>query len=663
MKIERRSKYVIVTVIFLLQLIILLSISGGRYDSLNKNILTDEEKEWLSKEQVLIYSADNNAPPLRFVDEKDGQYKGVVVDYISVLSLQLGINIDVHPQLWENALQSLRDGESDLCDMFMSDKRAEHFLFSDPIYNLRAVVATRGEDKPLEEMTFALQKGDYVNEWMLLNYPNLEIIFVDDIKNGLDLLLRGEVDAIAGDEPVVLYELKNQGAEDELHIMNAPLYEKEVVFAIPKSKPQLLPILNKGISAIGESGQLENIQQKWFGISTPIVQIPDYSKKIRYFIISAGILALIVIAMITWNYLLKNEVDKRTREVINSKKDLQSTFDGISEYIALLDLELKVVNINQSLITFLGSSKEQHIGNHCNKTFKCFGSDDLLNMISDTLSEESPFEKELVLQNNYFIVRTYPLKNTNGKVKNILVVIQNVTKEKLSERQILQKNKMSAIGQLAVGMGHEIRNPLGIIRNHSYMLRCASDDEMINRSLNYIDNSVERASKIIENILEFSRLTDGSKAWFNFYELISKVLDIERKTLMKRNIQYYLDCKEYLLIHSNKESLRHILINLLSNAIDAINENGTIDIVAFEENKNIILRIEDTGKGLTPEEIENIFNPFYTTKDPDKGTGLGLYIVYNEVKKLNGSITVSSVKGEKTVFEIVFPLDGERVTI
>lgn len=663
LKTKRRLKYIIIIAILILQLIILLTINEGRNHILNKNILTEEEKEWLSREGTLIYGADNNAPPLRFVDESDGRYKGVVVDYMSVLSLELGVNIDVHPLLWENALQSLKDGDTDMCDMFISDKRSELFFFSDPIYNLRAVVVTRGEDKPLEKMTFASQMGDYANEWLLENYPDLDIVFVDNIGSAIDLLLRGEVDAVAGDEPVVLYHLKNKKAGDKLHIMDKPLYEKGVVFAIPKSKPELLPILNKGIAAIKESGQLENIQQKWFGISAPIVQIPDYSKKIRYFVIGLGILVLIVIGMITWNYLLKNEVDKRTREVINSKNDLQTTFDGMSEYIVLFDLDLRVVNINKSLITFLEESKENLIGNCYDKVLKNFSSTDLHKIISDTLNEETSFEKELVLQNNYFIVRTYPLKNTLGKMKNILVVIQNITKEKLSERQILQKNKMAAIGQLAAGMGHEIRNPLGIIRNHSYILSSISKDENINRSLKYIDAAVERASKIIENILEFSRLTDGSKDRFNIYELISKLLDLEKKTLMKRNIKYNLNCDENLMINSNKESLKHILINLLSNAIDAIEENGSIDIIAFKEDNDITLRIEDTGKGLGSEEIDNIFNPFYTTKDPDKGTGLGLYIVYNEVKKLNGDITVSSSKGEKTVFEIMLPFDGERMVV
>lgn len=661
MKKERRLKYIIVIVVFIFQLIILFNISYERNYVLNKNILTDEEKDWLSRQGPLIYRADNNAPPLRFVDKKDGQYKGVVVDYISLLSLQLGVNIEVHPELWENALNNLKHGESDLCDMFISEQRSEFFLFSDPIYNLRAVVVTKGDNKTLEEMTFACQKEDYVNEWLLQNYPNLNIIFVSDVSSALDLLLRGDVDAVAGDEPVVLHQLKNKDAEDKLHIMKEPLYDKAVVFAIPKSKPELVSIINKGIAGIKESGQLENIQQKWFGISTPIVQTPDYSKKIRYFVIGLGILALIVIAMITWNYLLKKEVDKRTKEVINTKNDLQITFDGMSEYIVLFNLDLKVVNINESLVTFLESSKEDLIGNYYDRVLSNFNSTDLLEMISGTLKEKTSFEKELVLKNNYFIVRTYPLKNTMNKMKNILVVFQNITKEKLSERQILQKNKMAAIGQLAAGMGHEIRNPLGIIRNHSYILRSISNDERINRSLNYIDTSVERASKIIENILEFSRLTDGSKNWINLYELISKLLEIESKTLMKRNIKCNLDCEENLMINSNKESLKHILINLLSNAIDAIEENGSIDIIAFKEDDKVILRIQDTGKDLSEDEIDNIFNPFYTTKDPDKGTGLGLYIVYNEVKKLNGDITVSSFKGEKKVFEIVFPLDGKTV--
>ncbi|MBB6217354.1 polar amino acid transport system substrate-binding protein [Anaerosolibacter carboniphilus] len=632
----------------------------------NNPILTFEEQRWLKEQGSLIYAADNDAPPLRFVDGADNQYKGVVVDYINLLSLELGFNIELHPLLWEDALKSLEEGKTDICDMFKSKERSKHFLFTNPIYNLRAVLAVKSNDQKIdhiENMTLATQKGDYVNEYLMNTYPGIKIVQVDNISRALDLLLSGKVDAVAGDEPVVLYQIKNKGAEFLLHIKEEPLYENEVVLAVPKSKPELVSILNKGIAALGETNQLERIQQKWFGISAPIVQIPDYRTRIKYILAAAGALIMIIIGMVTWNYFLKQEVEKRTKELMDSKHDLQITFDGMTEYIAVTDLDLKIVNINKSFLDFLGYSKSKVLNEHCREIFKDFGPMNIEKITVDTITLEKSLEEELSNKNNYYVVRTYPLKDTTGSMKNILVVIQNITKEKISEKQILQANKMAAIGQLAAGMGHEIRNPLGIIRSHSYILRSLYDDERLICSLDYIDASVERANRIIDNLLEFSRLTGDDKGWINVKEFISKLFELEHKTLMKLNIKYSIACDENTRLYSNVESLKHILINLISNAKDAIGENGSINISASSEENRIVFRIVDTGEGIPEDEIEKIFNPFYSTKDPGKGTGLGLYIVYNEVEKLNGHIAVSSIPNVKTVFEISLPIDSKENSI
>lgn len=662
MKIERSMKFLWVILLLIFVLSIMYFVINGEKNAETDTQLSQSEKDWLEKQGPLIYSADNNAPPLRFVDKADGQYKGVVIDYVNLLSLNLGVNIEVHPLLWEKALSILKQGESDLCDMFMSEERAEFFLFSEPIYNLRAVVATRSNSKPINEMTFATQKGDYVNEWLLLRYPEIKLIYVEDLSNAIDLLINYKVDAVAGDEPVVLYQIKNKGVNEFIHVLEKPLYENQVVFAIPKSKSELLPILNKGIAAIAASGQLENIQQKWFGISTPIVQTPDYTGQLRKIIVGAGILALFLIGMITWNYNLSREVEKRTREVINSKNNLQITFDGMTEYLVLFDLSLHVVNINKAFIEALKKPKEELIGETCQKIFAAFKSDELITMINDTLINKVPNETERVLNNNYYVIRIFPLNEVNGRLKNILVIIHNITQEKLSEKQMLQTNKMEAIGQLAAGMGHEIRNPLGIIRNHSYILRAKKDDSIL-RSLDYIDSSVERANRIIDNLLKFSRLTDDKKDWINLHELIGKIIDLEKENFVNHQIQYSFECNPELRIYSNSESIKHILINLISNAVDAIANEGFIKIICSNEEGQILISVEDTGEGLSEIQIANIFNPFYTTKDPDKGTGLGLYIVYNEVKKLNGEISVSSSGAGETIFTIILPSDGKVVAV
>jgi len=657
----------VVALISLIAVFIIVSMLIGEFpqsDHKNQLILSDAEKAWLTNHNTLVYAADNNAPPLRFVDEADQQYKGVVVDYINLLSLQLGVNIEVHPLLWEDALISLAEGRSDMCDMFKSEERSESYLFTNPIYNLRAVVVVSDQVKSIEginQLTFATQEGDYVNEYLHNEYPDIRIVNVPDVSSAIDLLLAGEVDAIAGDEPVVLYQLKNKEAESELHIIEEPLYENEVVFAIPKEQKMLLLILNKGITAIKSSDQLERIQQKWFGISTPIVQMPDYSKTVKYIFVLVSIFLLVVVGMITWNQSLKKEVNKRTKEVMNGKNDLQITFDGMTEYIAVNDLDLNVVNINQSYLDFIGKSKEEVIQKPCKDIFSKFDTNDLELMIHALIENEESEVKEMSRDNRHYIVRTYPLKNTNGELKNVLVIIQNVTKEKVSERQFLQESKMAAIGQLAAGMAHEIRNPLGIIRNQSFILESRIKDERMSRSFSLVNSSVDRASRIIDNLLEFSRLTDDIKRWINLKEFLSKILSLENKTMLKRNITCDLVCDSDLKIYSNVESLKHILINLISNAIDAVDSNGSVDIVVYGNAEGVVISVEDSGQGIHEDELEKIFNPFYTTKEPGKGTGLGLYIAYNEVQKLNGNITVERSEEEKTVFKVELPIKEELV--
>lgn len=652
-------KYLLSAISIILSLIVIYLFLNVSIYQKHAYHISSADKEYLQSCKSLIYSADNNAPPLRFVDPFDGQYKGVVVDYLNVLSLKLGVNIIVRPQVWEKALDTLKSGKSDLCDMFQSEERAKHFLFTDPIYILRGVIVTTGDNRPISQLHFATQRGDYLNEWLLENYPEVQVSRVDDISSAIDLLLSGAVDAVAGDEPVVLYQLKSKEISSILEIREKPLYEKAVAFAIPKDKPQLLSILNKGIASIAKSGQLESIQQKWFGISTPIVQLPDNSQRLKLILICSSLLSLAVIAMTVWNYSLKKEVEKRTTEVINSKNDLQITFDGINESIILFDTHLNVININMAMVQDLNQEKSLLIGQRYDQVFSKFNLQGLTQIIEQVRDEEVSIETELNSGSSYYIVKVYPLQDTLEKLTKILVITENISQEKISERQLAQASKMAAIGQLAAGMGHEIRNPLGIIRNHSYILRQINDQSII-KSLDYIDGAVNRAGRIIDNLLEFSRFTSDKIECVNIYRLVRQLIELENKTFMKHNIDCSLTCEENLMFHSNMDSIKHILINIFSNAIDAIDENGLIEVTCSLGVAGLTIRIEDTGEGIEEDQIEQIFNPFYTTKQPDKGTGLGLYIVYNEVKKLGGEVNVYRSKANHTVFEIQLP-DGKEM--
>lgn len=553
--------------IFILFSVIILFLSSFYYfyiygpNSNNDIKLTSIEKDYLENLEEIVYAADQNAPPLRFVDKSDGQYKGVVIDYISQLSLELGVNIQTKPLLWEEALESLKSGDTQICDMFPSDERSQHFIFTKPIYNLRAAVAVnRNNNENLNSLfskniKLATQKGDYLNYYMINNYPNVELVYTSDIESAFRLLEEGTVDAIAGDEPVILY-FQNISKNPDIKILDETLYEKEVVFALEKSETVLQSILNKGIDSINSKHQLEKIQQKWFGISAPITRYDKSVSVVKY---------------------------------------------AIFGIIPFLILSISVLIINRSL-------KKQ--------------------------------------------------------------VIEYAEKEKFHERLSLQANKMAAIGELASGIAHEIRNPLGIIRTQSFILRGKQDisNEGI-VSLEYIENAVERASKIIDNLLNFSKISDETNQKTYIKNFLESIISLENEAIIKRKIEVELNCKENLVVSINQEAMKHILINLFSNGIDALSEfdsdgsyinnsvnNPKIIIEAYHNLDELLITFRDNGTGIDNDDLDQIFNPFFTTKGPNKGTGLGLYIVYNQVSKLNGRIWVESEKGKGTKFYVSIPV-------
>lgn len=263
--------------------------------------------------------------------------------------------------------------------------------------------------------------------------------------------------------------------------------------------------------------------------------------------------------------------------------------------------------------------------------------------------------KEIVSGNEVYEMNVQFLKDVK---KSLLITIKNITLDKINRNKVLQTNKMIAVGQLAAGMAHEIRNPLGIIRTQSYMIRNSNeDDEFIDKSLNFIDSAVNRSSKIIENILSFSRLSGKERRLVDFNQTINRIVEMYNDIIKKKNIAVNISCsiKENLLL--NSESIEHIILNLISNSIDAMDVGGILNIRADIKNEKVVIECEDNGSGIDEKDMINIYNPFFTTKELGKGTGLGLFIVFSEVQNLGGKVDVKSKLGEGTVFTVVIPLE------
>ena len=217
---------------------------------------------------------------------------------------------------------------------------------------------------------------------------------------------------------------------------------------------------------------------------------------------------------------------------------------------------------------------------------------------------------------------------------------------------------MDAIGQLTAGLDHEIRNPLGLIITYNYVVESYMVDEVSKHANTVIGDCVDRINNLISNLLNFSRLSDDTKGDVNVEQIIRGILTLENKRIERLAINVSLHFEKEIRIKSSEELLKIVMFNLINNAIEAMERNQpfkerNLNIEVFRQSPDIIITIDDSGIGICEDNIDNLFNPFYTTKET--GTGLGLYIVNMELSRIGGIISVESCIDEGTTFHITIP--------
>lgn len=242
--------------------------------------------------------------------------------------------------------------------------------------------------------------------------------------------------------------------------------------------------------------------------------------------------------------------------------------------------------------------------------------------------------------------------------KTIQGIYVDVSDRKRLESQLIQSEKMAAIGQLAAGIAHEIRNPLGIITNALYDLGeiLNTDNPEVREDLQIAREEITRAQEIINNLLEFSRDSGTELEEINLNDLLRKTLQLMHKYLQTNKVRVITSFGKVGACLANQNAMRQVFLNLITNAVQAMPEGGELRVRTQRgANKQLLLEFGDTGIGIAEEHLHSIFNPFFTTKEPGQGTGLGLSVVHSVVKRYRGNITVRSKLHVGTTFLIELP--------
>jgi two-component system cell cycle sensor histidine kinase/response regulator CckA len=377
---------------------------------------------------------------------------------------------------------------------------------------------------------------------------------------------------------------------------------------------------------------------------------------------------------------LYEDITERKRaeeELRDSEERLKTILDSLQAGIVCINVETHtIVDANPAAIEMIGAPKEQIIGHVCHKYIcpaekgKC--------PITDLGQEVDKSERILLAANGKEIpiLKTVTPILLSGQA-HLLDIFIDITEKKKLEAQLQQAQKMEAIGTLAGGIAHDFNNILQAIFGYTQILLMGKEaDNPDYEKLEAIEKSAQRASDLTKQLLIFSRKVESKLRPMDLNKETEQVSQILERTIPKMvNIELHL-AENLNIVNADPAQIEQILMNLGVNARDAMPNGGRL----IFETENIILdehyckihlgskpghyvklSISDTGHGMDKETLKHIFDPFYTTKEIGKGTGLGLAMVYGIVKSHNGYIMCYSEPGEGTTFKIYFPVIKKEI--
>jgi two-component system, NtrC family, sensor kinase len=254
-----------------------------------------------------------------------------------------------------------------------------------------------------------------------------------------------------------------------------------------------------------------------------------------------------------------------------------------------------------------------------------------------------------------------PIYDASGAIAGALVVVSDVTQERAAKRQMQQTEKLSALGQLAAGVAHELNNPLTSVIGYAQLLRNASAEEQVQRDLDRVIKQAKRAARIVQNLLTFVGDHEPRRIPTDINDVLRTALEMRAYELRAANIAVESDLAPDLPITlADYHQLQQVFFNLILNAEQAMLESHNGGRLALRTRliDDAVLRVEiqDDGPGIAAENLSRIFDPFFTTKVVGKGTGLGLSICYGIIEEHGGRIWAESDADAGATFTIDLPL-------
>jgi PAS domain S-box-containing protein len=254
------------------------------------------------------------------------------------------------------------------------------------------------------------------------------------------------------------------------------------------------------------------------------------------------------------------------------------------------------------------------------------------------------------------------LTDDEGKISGVIVSLRDITVERKLEEQVVQSERLAAMGAMIGGVAHELNNPLTTILGNSELLLDSVSDDAARKRISLLQQDARKAAEIVKNLTYFSRPPAPGKSKINVTEVVERTLNLHAYSLRKNNVIVdFLKEPALPFAMGDPHQLMQVFLNLIVNAEQAIREvreKGTLRIRQGKSENSVWISFHDDGPGIPKENLGSIFDPFYTTKRPGRGTGLGLSICKSVMKEHNGSVEAANAGDGGAVFTVTLPVAG-----
>lgn len=351
--------------------------------------------------------------------------------------------------------------------------------------------------------------------------------------------------------------------------------------------------------------------------------------------------------------------------VSRSQKEWETTFDAMQDCVSVHDTTGKVIRANVALARRLKTIPQKVIGRYCSELYSPAESDSAPCRHMHQLKSEKLLVEEvtLPLMEGVFQISVTPWYDKNNRLVGSIHVAKDISNEKLLQQQLIQSEKLSAIGELISGIAHELNNPLTGVMGYSQLLQLRNDlDDRAKENLLKINNLALRCQRIVQNLLSFARKQKPERTLSDINEILEKTVELRSYEFQVNNIDIHRELDRDLpKTIADAHQLQQVFLNVLTNAEQAMLEasgqgNLTIRTRHDRQNRRVVVEIADDGPGIPENYLTRIFDPFFTTKEVGKGTGLGLSLSYGIIKEHDGNIYARSRPGHGATFIIELPI-------